>query len=85
MAALSGNGPLEAYLAALFRDLAAARTEYPVDYGDMEVAIGYQLDTVRALRTRDPEAVLYSMDRHLTGLEGHFLGRAIVLRRPRPA
>ena len=85
VAAISGNVPLEAFLAAVFRDLAATRTEYPVEYGDMEVAIGYQLDTVRALRARDPDAVLESMDRHLRGLEGHFLGRAIVLRRPRPA
>ena len=30
----------------------------PVGYGDMETAIGYQLDTHRALRTRDPERVL---------------------------
>lgn len=85
IAALSGNGRLEAFLAAVFRDLAAIRSRYPVEYGDMETAIGYQRDTVAALRTRDPEVVLESMDRHLTGLEGHFLGRGIVLRRPRPA
>lgn len=83
IAALSGNGWLEGFLAAVFRDLAAARSRYPVAYGDMDTAIGYQLDTVAALRTRDPEEVLASMDRHLRGLEGHFLGRGIVLRRPR--
>jgi GntR family transcriptional repressor for pyruvate dehydrogenase complex len=84
MAALSGNGWLESFLAAVFRDLAAVRSRYPIEYGDMDTAIGYQLDTVAALRTRDPESVLVSIDRHLRGLEGHFLGRGIVLRRPRP-
>jgi GntR family transcriptional repressor for pyruvate dehydrogenase complex len=82
VAALSGNGWLESFLATVFRDLAAARTRYPVEYGDMDTAIGYQLDTVAALRTREPEEVLGSLDRHLRGLEGHFLGRGIVLRRP---
>lgn len=83
LAALSGNGWLERFLAIVFRDLAAVRSQYPVGYGDMDTAIGYQLDTVSALRTGDPERVLGSMDRHLGGLEGHFLGRGIVLRRPR--
>jgi GntR family transcriptional repressor for pyruvate dehydrogenase complex len=83
VAALSGNGWLERFLATVFRDLAAVRSQYPVEYGDMDTAIGYQLDTVSALSTRDPELVLGSMDRHLRGLEGHFLGRGIVLRRPR--
>jgi hypothetical protein len=36
------------------------------------------------LRARDSETVLESMDRHLGGLEGHFLGRGIELRRIRP-
>lgn len=85
IASLSGNGPLEGFLATVFRELAAIRSEYPVGYGDMETAIGYQLDTVAALQTREPERVLASIDRHLQGLEGHFLGRAIVLRRPLPS
>ncbi|MCL4288950.1 MAG: FCD domain-containing protein [Thermoleophilia bacterium] len=85
MAALSRNLQLESFLALVFRDLAAARSAFPVGYGDIEAAIRSQLDTVSALRTRDPESVLESVDRHLAGLEGHFLGRAIVLRRPRPA
>jgi GntR family transcriptional repressor for pyruvate dehydrogenase complex len=84
VAALSGNLPLEGFLGSVFRDLAAIRTQYPVGYGDMDVAIGYQRDTVQALRTRDPETVLASTDRHLRGLEGHFLGRGIELRRTRP-
>jgi GntR family transcriptional regulator, transcriptional repressor for pyruvate dehydrogenase complex len=84
VAALSGNAQLEGFLAAVFRDLAAIRTQYPVGYGDMDVAIGYQVDTVQALRARDSETVLESMDRHLGGLEGHFLGRGIELRRIRP-
>lgn len=82
IAATSGNEPLERFLAAVFRELAATRTQYPVGYGDMETAIGYQLDTLDSLRTRDPERVLTSLDRHLAGLEGHFLGRGILLRRP---
>jgi GntR family transcriptional repressor for pyruvate dehydrogenase complex len=85
LAALSGNRPLEGFLASVFRQLAAIRSEYPIEYGDMETAIAYQLDTVAALRTREPERVLASIDRHLQGLEGHFLGRVIVLRRPLPA
>ena len=68
----------------MFRDLAAVRAEYPVAYGDMDTAIAYQLDTVAALRTGNPERVLESLDRHLGGLEGHFLGRGIELRRVRP-
>ncbi len=85
LAALSGNWQLESFLALVFRDLAAARSAFPVGYGDMEAAIRYQLDTVSALRTREPEVVLESVDRHLGGLESHFLGRTIALRRPRPA
>ena len=83
IAALSSNQPLADFLAVVFRDLAAVRGHYPVGYGDMDTAIGYQLDTVQALRTREPEAVLASMDRHLRGLEGHFLGHGIELRRIR--
>ena len=82
IAAASGNEPLEGFLATVFRDLAVIRVQYPVEYGDMDTAIGYQLDTLAAMETRDPEAVLRSIDRHLAGLEGHFLGREIVLRRP---
>jgi len=82
IAGLSGNLPLQAFLATVFRDLAAVRARYPIAYGDMDKAIAYQLDTVAALRSHDPERVLSSMDCHLRGLEGHFLGRAIVLRRP---
>ena len=82
IAATSGNEPLERFLAAVFRGLAAVRAQYPVAYGDMETAIGYQRDTLSTLRTRNPERVLASIDRHLGGLESHFLGRAIVLRRP---
>jgi len=85
IAAASANEPLERSLATVFRELAAVRTLYPVGYGDMATAIGYQLDTLAAVRTRDPETVLESLDRHLRGLETHFLGRGIVLRRPRPA
>lgn len=85
IAALSRNLQLESFLALVFRDLAAARGAFPVGYGDMEAAIHSQLDAVAALRTGDPELVLESVDRHLGGLEAHFLGRAIVLRRPRPA
>jgi GntR family transcriptional repressor for pyruvate dehydrogenase complex len=84
IAALSGNGALEGFLATVFRDLASVRTQYPVGYGDMDTAIAYQLDTVAALRGGDPEVVLASMDRHLQGLEEHFLGRGIDLRRARP-
>lgn len=84
VAAASGNEPLERSLATVFRDLASVRTQYPVGYGDMETAIGYQLDTLAALRTREPDIVLESLDRHLRGLETHFLGRGIVLRRPLP-
>lgn len=84
LAALSDNRALERFLATIFRTLAAVRAEYPVGYGDMDTAIGYQLDTVAALRTGDPERVLESMNRHLGGLEGHFLGRGIELRRVRP-
>lgn len=85
VAGLSGNAPLQAFLASVFRDLAAVRARYPIAYGDMDKAIAYQVDTVAALRSRDPERVLASMDRHLCGLEAHFLGRRIVLRRPAPA
>lgn len=82
IAGVSGNPPLQDFLAAIFRDLAAVRARYPVAYGDMDKAIAYQLDTVAALRSREAERVLASMDRHLGGLEGHFLGRTIALRRP---
>ena len=82
IAAVSGNEPLQRSLAGVFRELAAVRTRYPVGYGDMDTAIAYQRDTVAALETRDPERVLGSLDRHLGGLETHFLGRGIVLRRP---
>ena len=82
IAGLSGNDPLQAFLASVFRGLAAVRARYPIAYGDMDRAIDYQLDTVAALRSGDPDRVLASMDRHLHGLEGHFLGRGIVLRRP---
>ncbi len=75
---------LERFLATIFRNLAAVRAEYPVGYGDMDTAIGYQLDTVSALRAGDRERVLGSMDRHLGGLEEHFLGQGIELRRVRP-
>lgn len=85
IAVASGNGPLERSLAAVFRDLAAVRTQYPVGYGDMDSAIAYQRDTLAALRTGEPEQVLASMDRHLGALEGHFLGRSIELRRIRPS
>jgi GntR family transcriptional regulator, transcriptional repressor for pyruvate dehydrogenase complex len=85
LAALSGNEVLQSFLANVFRELAVIRAQYPVGYGDMDTAIGYQLDTVAALRTREPETVLTSMDRHLRGLEGHFLGRNIELRRNRVA
>jgi len=78
LAASSGNAYLRRWLAEVFRSLAAARSGYPVGFGDMATAIGYQGDTLAALRARDLGRLSRSLDVHLGGLEEHFLGRRIV-------
>jgi GntR family transcriptional regulator, transcriptional repressor for pyruvate dehydrogenase complex len=77
IAAASGNGLLASFLSEVFRDLAAVRSAYPRAYGSMAAAEGFQLDTLEALRGRDTEAILASIDRHLAALEEHFLGRSL--------
>ncbi len=77
IARASGNRPLAAFLAEVFRDLAAVRFRYPTRYGSMAAAEAYQHDTVAALQDRDPERIAASIDRHLAGLEEHFLGQRL--------
>ena len=63
----------------MFRGLAAVRSLYPRKYGSMEAAEEYQRDTLLALRAGDPSLASESIERHLSGLEEHFLGQPIVL------
>lgn len=72
MAAASDNRHLEGFLGITFRDLAAARSRYPVAYGSMEAARVLQQDTLEALRSRDPGRLAASVDVHLRALEEHF-------------
>jgi GntR family transcriptional repressor for pyruvate dehydrogenase complex len=73
IAALARNRHLERFLGVVFRDLAALRTRYPADYGSMRAAEGYQKHTLAALRSGDRVRASRSIDRHLRGLEDHFL------------
>jgi GntR family transcriptional repressor for pyruvate dehydrogenase complex len=77
IARASGNAPMATFLAQVFRELAAVRFRYPTRYGSMATAEAYQHDTVSALRDGDPDLVAASIDRHLAGLEEHFLGRPL--------
>ena len=73
IAAVAKNEQLERFLGVVFRDLAAVRTAYPIGYGSVKAAENYQLDTLAALRSGDPSQASESIDRHLRGLEDHFL------------
>ena len=77
MAGAAGNPLLQSWLGEVFRGLAAARSGYPLGYGDMDTAEGYQRDTLDALRSGDPARLDASLDVHLGGLEEHFLGRRL--------
>ena len=77
MASASRNAYLRRWLAEVFRALGAARSGYPLGFGDMETAVGYQRDTLDALRSRDGDRLRASLDVHLGGLESHFLGRRL--------
>jgi GntR family transcriptional repressor for pyruvate dehydrogenase complex len=74
IAAASGNPHLEGFLSNIFRDLAAARSRYPMEYGSMEAARRLQQDTLDALRSRNRIRVDTSIDAHLHALEEHFTG-----------
>ena len=53
IAGASDNRHLEHFRAIIFRDLAAARSRYPIEYGSMEAARLLQQDTLDALRSRE--------------------------------
>ncbi len=72
VASLADNPKLEAFLRSAFRDLAAVRSRYPVEFGSMRAAEKYQQDTLEALRSGDPRFAKASIQRHLRGLEEHF-------------
>lgn len=74
LAALAKNRELERFLGIVFRDLAAVRSGYPIGYGSVRAAEEFQRDTLEAVRSGDPERARESIDRHLRGLEDHFLG-----------
>lgn len=74
IAGLAVNDQLERFLGMVFRDLAAVRSRYPVEYGSMRVAEDHQRDTLAALRSGDTARATASIDNHLRGLEDHFLG-----------
>jgi GntR family transcriptional repressor for pyruvate dehydrogenase complex len=73
IAAIAKNGHLERFLGVVFRDLAAVRSAYPAGYGSVKTAEKQQRDTLEALRSGDPAKASRSIDRHLRGLEDHFL------------
>lgn len=75
MATASRNDYFRRWLGEVFRALGAARSGYPLGFGDMETAVGYQRDTLQSLRSRDATRLGQSLDVHLGGLEEHFLGR----------
>ena len=77
MAGASGNDYLRRWLVDVFRALGAARSGYPLGFGDMQTAVGYQRDTLESLRSRDAGRLRDSLDVHLGGLEEHFLGRRL--------
>jgi len=77
VAAAARNPTLERFLAEVFRDLAAARSRYPAGYGSMEAAIAFQEATLEAIRSGSEPRVHQEVDRHLAGLEEHFLGHAL--------
>ena len=77
LAAASGNEYLRRWLGEVFRGLGAARSGYPLGFGDMDTAVAYQRDTLAALRRRERAALETSLDVHLGGLEEHFLGRRL--------
>ncbi len=72
IAAMTDNPHLESFLEIVFRDLAAVRSHYPVEYGSMKAAEDYQRDTLAALRSGDSNRASASIDQHLRGLEEHF-------------
>jgi len=78
LAGASGNQYLRRWLGEVFRALGAARSGYPLGFGDMDTAVGYQRDTLAAVRRRDLALMRESLDVHLGGLEEHFLGRRLV-------
>jgi GntR family transcriptional repressor for pyruvate dehydrogenase complex len=77
LATASGNEPLAEFLASIFRRLAAVRARYPVAYGSMATAEGFQLATLEAVRARDVARTAERMHEHLAGLEEHFLGASL--------
>lgn len=78
LASASGNEYLSRWLGEVFRGLGAARSGYPLGFGDMDTAVAYQRDTLAALRRRELAGMEESLDVHLGGLEEHFLGRRLV-------
>jgi GntR family transcriptional regulator, transcriptional repressor for pyruvate dehydrogenase complex len=72
IASVADNPQLERFLGSVFRDLAAVRSRYPVEFGSMRAAEEHQRDTLEALRSGDPKLAVASIDRHLRGLEEHF-------------
>jgi GntR family transcriptional regulator, transcriptional repressor for pyruvate dehydrogenase complex len=77
LAATARNATLAGALTTIFRDLAAARGRYPKGYGSMEAAIAFQAETLDAVRSGRRARVLAAADRHLAGLEEHFLGHRL--------
>lgn len=77
IARAGGNDALARFLVEVFRELAAVRADYPIGYGSMQAAEAFQHDTAAALRSRSRDRVSASIDRHLGGLEEHFLGRRL--------
>jgi GntR family transcriptional repressor for pyruvate dehydrogenase complex len=74
IAAIAKNEHLERFLGVVFRDLAAVRGAYPAGYGSVKTAETHQRDMLEALRSGDPKRASRSIDKHLRGLEDHFLG-----------
>lgn len=71
------NTLLLAYLNDILKKQLSLRFEYPVETFSTDRAVTLHLDMIRALRARDIDAVLETVDEHLASVELHMLGERL--------
>ncbi len=73
----SANSMLADFATATITRFVALREQYPVGRADIRRGLVNQRHTLEALRSRDPERVIASLDEHLGVVEEHFLGERL--------
>ncbi len=74
-----GNPTLAAFTTETIQQFAALRQQYPIGRADLRRGLANQRDTLEALRSRDPERIVASLDEHLGVVEEHFIAERIVI------